>query len=393
MLATCNRIEIYTDVDRFHGSVEDDLPRALRARPSSPPTTSCRTSTSTTTTGRSRTCSTWPPAWTRWWSARARSSARSARRSGWRRRSAPPGPPSTRRSSRPCGWRSARTPRPRSTERRPRWCRCRCSARSTTSARWPASARLVVGAGAMASLAVSTLVAAGRRRHRGRQPHGDEGRPARRAVLRPHRTDRHARPSELAHADLLLSCTGSVGLVVTADEVRRPPRRRRHRPARRRRPGAAARRRPDRRRAARACTSSGSSGSATSSPMTTPRGSSTCWASAGSSPRRSRRSSTPAGSPTSPPPWSPCARWRPGSSRPSSRGWTAGCPTSPPEVRAELALAVRRVADKLMHQPTVRVKELANTSGAVSYAAALAELFALDQQAVEAVTRADGVRP
>ena len=64
-----------------------------------------------------------------------------------------------------------------------------------------------------------------------------------------------------------------------------------------------------------------------------------------------------------------------------------------PEVRAELALAVRRVADKLMHQPTVRVKELANTSGAVSYAAALAELFALDQQAVDAVTRAQGVRP
>jgi len=68
-------------------------------------------------------------------------------------------------------------------------------------------------------------------------------------------------------------------------------------------------------------------------------------------------------------------------------------PDLPPEVRAELALAVRRVADKLMHQPTVRVKELANTAGAVSYAAALAELFALDQQAVDAVTRADGVRP
>ena len=68
-------------------------------------------------------------------------------------------------------------------------------------------------------------------------------------------------------------------------------------------------------------------------------------------------------------------------------------PDLPPEVRAELALAVRRVADKLMHRPTVRVKELANSSGAVSYAAALAELFALDQQAVEAVTRADGVGP
>jgi glutamyl-tRNA reductase len=71
----------------------------------------------------------------------------------------------------------------------------------------------------------------------------------------------------------------------------------------------------------------------------------------------------------------------------------ARLPDLEPEVRAELELAVRRVADKLMHHPTVRVKELANSTGAVSYAAALAELFALDQQAVEAVTRAEGVRP
>jgi glutamyl-tRNA reductase len=68
-------------------------------------------------------------------------------------------------------------------------------------------------------------------------------------------------------------------------------------------------------------------------------------------------------------------------------------PDLAPNVRAELELAVRRVADKLMHQPTVRVKELANSTGAVSYAAALAELFALDQDAVDAVTRADGIRP
>ena len=63
-----------------------------------------------------------------------------------------------------------------------------------------------------------------------------------------------------------------------------------------------------------------------------------------------------------------------------------------PQVRAELEQAVRRVADKLLHQPTVRVKELANETGAVSYAAALAELFALDPDAVEAVTRAEGMR-
>ena len=56
--------------------------------------------------------------------------------------------------------------------------------------------------------------------------------------------------------------------------------------------------------------------------------------------------------------------------------------------RAEVEHAVRRVADKLLHQPTVRVKELANETGAVSYATALAELFSLDPDAVEAVTRA-----
>ncbi len=53
----------------------------------------------------------------------------------------------------------------------------------------------------------------------------------------------------------------------------------------------------------------------------------------------------------------------------------------------EIRYAVRRVADKLLHEPTVRVKELANDQGAVSYAAALAELFALDPDAVDAVTR------
>jgi glutamyl-tRNA reductase len=66
-------------------------------------------------------------------------------------------------------------------------------------------------------------------------------------------------------------------------------------------------------------------------------------------------------------------------------------PDLDPHVRAELELSVRRVADKLLHQPTVRVKELANETGAVSYAAALAELFSLDPDAVDAVTRAEGV--
>jgi len=58
--------------------------------------------------------------------------------------------------------------------------------------------------------------------------------------------------------------------------------------------------------------------------------------------------------------------------------------------RAEVEMTVRRVADKLLHQPTVRVKELVNDTGAISYAAALAELFALDPEAVDAVTRPEG---
>ena len=58
--------------------------------------------------------------------------------------------------------------------------------------------------------------------------------------------------------------------------------------------------------------------------------------------------------------------------------------------RAELRQTLRRVADKLVHQPTIRAKELGD-GGAVSYAAALAELFALDPDAVDAVTRPEGL--
>ena len=58
--------------------------------------------------------------------------------------------------------------------------------------------------------------------------------------------------------------------------------------------------------------------------------------------------------------------------------------------RDEVLHTLRRTADKLLHQPTVRVKELADQTGAVSYAAALAELFSLDPDAVDAVTRPSG---
>jgi glutamyl-tRNA reductase len=54
--------------------------------------------------------------------------------------------------------------------------------------------------------------------------------------------------------------------------------------------------------------------------------------------------------------------------------------------RAELMQTLRRVTDKLVHQPTIRAKELGDRN-ATSYAAALAELFALDPEAVDAMTR------
>jgi glutamyl-tRNA reductase len=57
--------------------------------------------------------------------------------------------------------------------------------------------------------------------------------------------------------------------------------------------------------------------------------------------------------------------------------------------RAEIAQAMHRVMDKLLHAPTVRVKELAGSPGGDSYEAALRVLFDLDPDAVEAVTRAD----
>ncbi len=58
--------------------------------------------------------------------------------------------------------------------------------------------------------------------------------------------------------------------------------------------------------------------------------------------------------------------------------------------RAEVLHTVRRVADKLLHEPTVRVKELADAEPASSYSAALAELFRLSPDAVDAISRVEG---
>ncbi|MFR9800035.1 glutamyl-tRNA reductase [Streptomyces sp. MS06] len=57
--------------------------------------------------------------------------------------------------------------------------------------------------------------------------------------------------------------------------------------------------------------------------------------------------------------------------------------------RAEIAQTVKRVVDKLLHAPTVRVKQLAAEPGGAGYADALRTLFDLDQEAVAAVSRAE----
>ncbi|MEU6758392.1 glutamyl-tRNA reductase [Streptomyces sp. NPDC046685] len=61
--------------------------------------------------------------------------------------------------------------------------------------------------------------------------------------------------------------------------------------------------------------------------------------------------------------------------------------------RAEVTQTVRRVVDKLLHAPTVRVKQLASEPGGAGYADALRELFDLDPQTVASVSRADAADP
>lgn len=55
-------------------------------------------------------------------------------------------------------------------------------------------------------------------------------------------------------------------------------------------------------------------------------------------------------------------------------------------VRDELGRTVHRVVDKLLHTPTVRVKQLAETGGGEAYADALRELFGLDPQTAAAMS-------
>jgi len=64
-----------------------------------------------------------------------------------------------------------------------------------------------------------------------------------------------------------------------------------------------------------------------------------------------------------------------------------------PVVRSELERTVHRVVEKLLHTPTVRVKQLADAPGGALYADALRELFDLDSAAAVADAAAGGPLP
>lgn len=72
---------------------------------------------------------------------------------------------------------------------------------------------------------------------------------------------------------------------------------------------------------------------------------------------------------------------------------SARLPQADDQTRREVADAVRRAVEKVLHAPTVRVKELAGTPGGDQYATALRELFDLDPAAPESVTAVKQATP
>jgi glutamyl-tRNA reductase len=64
-------------------------------------------------------------------------------------------------------------------------------------------------------------------------------------------------------------------------------------------------------------------------------------------------------------------------------------PNLDPNSSVEVEAALRRVVEKLLHTPTVRVQQLAEAPGGHTYAEALQELFGLDRETPAAVSTAD----
>ncbi|MBB2909022.1 glutamyl-tRNA reductase [Streptosporangium becharense] len=72
---------------------------------------------------------------------------------------------------------------------------------------------------------------------------------------------------------------------------------------------------------------------------------------------------------------------------------TARVPELDGRMRDEVTQTVRRVVDKLLHEPTVRVKQLAESPAGDHYAEALRELFNLDPKVPDAVRRIEKSGP
>ena len=216
----------------------------------------------------------------------------------------------------------------------------------------------------MGALAGATLRRARGQRPRRRQPHRRSGRAPGRTPRRPGRARWPTlAPHELADADVLISSTGATG---TGDRHGR----------RRPRPGGAATGRWS-------CSTSPCRGTSTRPSPRCPASRRRPRRAAGerrrraespaddvdAAPRRSSPTRWPATSPSSRPPRSRptvvrAARpRRRGRRRRAARGSTPGCPTSTTRARGEVAHTVRRVVEKLLHAPTVRVKELAAQPG------------------------------
>ena len=258
------------------------------------------------------------------------------------------------------------------------------------SATSPAGPVLVVGAGSMGALAATTLARRGADvTVSSRTPATPRGWRHRR---RPRRRTWTQLAEELAAADVLVTCTGASGTVVGTDAVAAALGRPRRPPAGRRRPRPAARRRPGGRRRCPACTwstwrccrASGATGqpvagSVAAGDVAAARA--MVEAEIGLL-RAERRAAEVA--PTVSALRSQAAEVVDAELlRLSTR-----LPDLDARAREEIARTVHRVVDKLLHEPTVRVKELASAPGGTDYASALRALFGLAIDAdVEATAR------
>jgi len=243
---------------------------------------------------------------------------------------------------------------------------------------------LVVGAGSMSGLAVATLsrggvgelIVANRTHERAQRLAASAEVPARAIRM-------EELPGALGEAELVVSCTGATGLVITADQVPPAPHRRFFLdlalphdvdPAVRDLPGVALAGLDDLRTAEEASSAVGPK--AVEAVRRIVADEVTAFLSA---------ARAAAVAPTVVALRSKAAKVVEAElARLSGR-----LPSLSERDRAEIAQTVRRVVDKLLHAPTVRVKELAAAPGGDTYAAALRELFDLDPKAPEAVARPD----